>query len=164
MGYTSQFLLPMLSSAVITWISSQKPLCVLHHLYFWFSWSIICILASINLLFSLCKICTAAECEGDVLAKVSDISEDFTLVLFLSHSCKTFTFWLIDCILFAVLPLNLKFSVNPIWLPEFKPKLKVLPFSSYSCASITFTLTFALSSYSSSFISFLLFSGRCYRF
>ena len=35
------------------------------------------LLASINLLLSLCKLCTAAGCEGDALAKVSDISEDF---------------------------------------------------------------------------------------
>ena len=124
--------------------------------------------------------CPVAECEGDALAKVYNMWEAFTLVLLLSQSCKTFIFWLNDSILFAVLFLKLLFSKNSIWLPEFKPGSKepgskwlsvclqtkwswvrvllesgskVLSFSSSSCASITFTLAFTLTSSFSSFFS-----------
>ena len=66
---------------------------------------------------------------------------------------QTFTLWLTDCVLFAFLFLKLHFSVNTIWLPEFKPEPKVLPLFSSSCASVTFTLAFTLARSSSNFIS-----------
>ena len=62
-------------------------------------------------------------------------------------------FWLIECILSAVLFLKLKYSVYSSWLPGLKKKCKVLLFSSSSYSSIVFTLAFDLASSSSSFMS-----------
>ena len=97
------------------------------------------ILAPINLLSSLWKLCTAAECVGDASAAI------FSCTVFVTELQNIHI--LIDWLHIVCISIP-----ETIWLPELiKPEFKVLPFSSSSCASVSFTLAFALTSTTSSF-------------